>query len=356
LVEREPAGWTRRFGKRKVISLSALAYRTTASLASTPGRVDPVPGGLHATHQPLGHLAPLVHIKLESEWPACSTGNVFQPARGLSRSDHERPDFFGGLSGGAVGPIAPPSRGLSLLSLSTMPRAMHRCSTLLLRWQHNVSAEETMPKTRFEAFSDGVFAVAITLLVFNIDVPPLEHGHLWVALLHEWPSFAAYAVSFLIIGIIWVNHHGIFQQIARVDRPILFLNIFLLMVVVFIPFPSRMLSLYLQAGPDSHVAAAIYSFTMVLMSIGFILLWGYAVYHPDLLTESVKPGLARSTLPRFGIGVLVYLVTVGVAFISAAWCLMLHALIALYYVFDRVSTGGSTRTADGSSITRDQQV
>lgn len=213
-----------------------------------------------------------------------------------------------------------------------------------------------MPKTRLEAFSDGVFAVAITLLVFNIDVPPLGRGPLWNALRHEWPSFAAYAVSFLIIGIIWVNHHGVFQQIARVDRPMLFLNILLLMAVVFIPFPSRMLSLYLQAGPDSHVAAAIYSATMVLMAVAMSLLWGYAVYHPDLLTEDVDPRVARSTLPRFGAGTLVYLVTIGVAFISAAWCLAVHALIALYYVFDRVSSGGPTGAAVGRPDRTNEQA
>ncbi len=206
-----------------------------------------------------------------------------------------------------------------------------------------------MTKTRLEAFSDGVFAVAITLLVFNIDVPPLGHGPLWAALRHEWPSYAAYAVSFLIIGIIWANHHGIFQQIARVDRPLLFLNLLLLMIVVFIPFPARMLSVYLQAGPDSHVAAAVYSATMLLMAIAFGLLWGYAVYHPALLEDSVDPHVARSTLPRFVAGTVVYVVTIGVAFISAALCLALHAAVALYYVFDQISAGETTAVNGGSS-------
>ena len=194
-----------------------------------------------------------------------------------------------------------------------------------------------MTPNRLEAFSDGVFAVAATLLVFNIVVPSPGHGALWNALRDQWPSFAAYIVSFGIIGIIWVNHHGLFHRIARVDRPLLFLNVLLLLVIVFIPFATRLLSEYLQAGPDSHVAAAVYSATMLLMAIAMSLIWGYAVYHPDLLEDRLDPQVARSTLPRFASGTLVYAGTVAVAFISATLCLAVHALLALYYVFDQVS-------------------
>lgn len=194
-----------------------------------------------------------------------------------------------------------------------------------------------MTPTRLEAFSDGVFAVAATLLVFNIATPSPGHGPLWDALLHQWPSFAAYVVSFLIIGIIWVNHHGLFQHIARVDRLLLFLNVLLMLVVVFIPFATRLLSEYLQAGPDSHVAAAVYSTTMLLMAIAMSVIWGYAVYHPDLLEDRLDPQVARSTLPRFSSGTVVYAGTIGVAFISASLCLAVHALLALYYVFDQIS-------------------
>lgn len=194
-----------------------------------------------------------------------------------------------------------------------------------------------MTTVRLAGFSDGVFAVAATLLVFNIAAPPPGHGPLWDALRYRWPSFAAYVVSFLIIGIIWVNHHGLFQQIARVDRPLLFLNVFLLLVVVFIPFATRLLSEYLQSGPDSHVAAAVYSTTMLLMAVAMSLIWAYAVYHPDLLEDRLDPKAARSTLPRFSSGTLVYVGTIAVAFVNATLCLAVHALIALYYVFDQVS-------------------
>ena len=194
-----------------------------------------------------------------------------------------------------------------------------------------------MTTRRLEAFSDGVFAVAITLLIFNIQPPAAGAEGLWRALRDEWPSYASYAVSFLIIGIIWVNHHGIFDRIVRVDRPLLFLNLLLLMVVVAIPFPTALLAKYIQSGANSHVAAAVYRGTMTCMAIGFCLIWGYAILHPDLIDERVDLAAARATYPRFAAGVLIYLVTIAVAFISAIACFILHAVIALYYVFDQIA-------------------
>ncbi|MBV9281725.1 MAG: DUF1211 domain-containing protein [Chloroflexi bacterium] len=198
-----------------------------------------------------------------------------------------------------------------------------------------------MTTNRLQAFSDGVFAVAITLLVFNLTVPNAASGHLWRALRDEWPYFASYLVSFFVIGIIWVNHHTIFDRIARVDRPLLFLNLVLLVWVVLIPFPTQLLAKYIQSGSDSHVAAAAYSGTMFLMSVAFSALWSYAVFSHDLLDERIDPRVARSALPRFASGVAIYAVTIGVAFVNAVVCLALHAVIALYYVFDQISTSDS---------------
>jgi uncharacterized membrane protein len=194
-----------------------------------------------------------------------------------------------------------------------------------------------MTTSRLEAFSDGVFAVAITFLVFNLKAPVVDHGSLWSALVDEWPFFASYAVSFLIIGIIWVNHHAIFHQLAHLDRPLMFLNLVLLMFVVLIPFTTALLAQYIQAGSNSHVAAAVYSLTMTGMSFAFGFIWGYAVFHPHVLRPYVDPDAARASLPRFTIGSFIYIGTVGVAFISAVLCLAIHAVIALYYVFDRTA-------------------
>ena len=103
---------------------------------------------------------------------------------------------------------------------------------------------------RLETFSDGVFAIAATLLVLELSVGGTAHGDLGRKLLDLWPSYLAYATSFLTIGIIWVNHHAIFELIGRTDRTLLFVNTVFLLVVAFIPFPTRLVAHYLT-GPTS---------------------------------------------------------------------------------------------------------
>jgi uncharacterized membrane protein len=129
---------------------------------------------------------------------------------------------------------------------------------------------------RTEAFSDGVLAIAVTLLVLDLHVPlsNVLHEPLAVALADEWPAYAAYVTSFLIIGIIWVNHHAVFELVGRVDRRVLFLNLLLLMAVVAIPFATALLSEYLLAGNgNARTAALVYSAVMLVMSFGFALLY-----------------------------------------------------------------------------------
>jgi uncharacterized membrane protein len=176
---------------------------------------------------------------------------------------------------------------------------------------------------RIEAFSDGVLAIAVTLLVLDLHVP-IEgsfHGSLAAALAHEWPAYAAYVTSFLIIGIIWVNHHGVFQLIGRVDRMTLFLNLLLLMTVVAIPFTTSLLSEYLRAGgPSARTAALVYSAVMLLMSGGFAGLYTYVATHPVLLA----------------VGTLLYVATLVIAVFSAPLCLLAHFVIALYYCFQQI--------------------
>jgi uncharacterized membrane protein len=199
-----------------------------------------------------------------------------------------------------------------------------------------------MPSSRTEAFSDGVFAVAITLLVLNVDVPRFGAGPLQHALTSLWPSFATYVVSFMTIGIMWVNHHAVFKCIRVVDRPLQFINLFLLMVITFIPFPTSLLGRYIQASRDSGLAAGVYGLVMLLMAIGFATLWGYAVYHPQLLAEDIDPRAARATLPRFASGIIVYAVCIGVAFISAKLSLAAFALIDGYYIFNQIDLSANS--------------
>jgi uncharacterized membrane protein len=192
---------------------------------------------------------------------------------------------------------------------------------------------------RVETFSDGVFAIAITLLVLDLAVPPRDRtapGGLAAALGHEWPSYFAYLVSFLVIGIIWVNHHTVFGTVRRVDRLVMFANLGLLLVVSAIPFPTRLLAEYLTDGANSHTAAAVYSATMLAMSVAYSLLWLAITRDAGLLHEHLDPAASRAALRRFGAGGIVYAITVGLSFVNAIVTLAVHAALALYYCFNQL--------------------
>ncbi|MFF4121376.1 TMEM175 family protein [Streptomyces sp. NPDC001714] len=190
---------------------------------------------------------------------------------------------------------------------------------------------------RVEAFSDGVFAIAVTLLVLDIKVPRTAEGEsLWQALGAQWPSYAAYVVSFLVVGIMWVNHHQLFSYVARVDRTLMFLNLLVLMVVSAVPWPTAMLAEYLREDASSHAAAAVYSLVMVLMAAAFQALWWHLTRTGHLFDARVDVEAARATRARFALGSLGYPITVGLAFVSAPLTLAAHGLLALYYGFNQV--------------------
>ena len=191
-----------------------------------------------------------------------------------------------------------------------------------------------MSTNRAEAFSDGVFAIAATLLVLELKIPHAEPGGLPVALLERWPSYATYVVSFLTIGIIWVNHHAVMDRIKSVNRPLLFLNLVFLMSVAVIPFPTALLADYLRAGHDERLAAAIYGVTMAVMGITFGLIWAYAVLSDDLLHQGIDRDRARRSLLIFAAGNPLYLLAIGVSLLSAEAALAIYALLALFYLFD----------------------
>jgi uncharacterized membrane protein len=215
---------------------------------------------------------------------------------------------------------------------------------------HNARVSET---SRTEAFSDGVIAIAITLLVLDLRVPAREtlHHSLAMTLRGEWPAYAAYVTSFLIIGIIWVNHHGVFELVGRVNRSTLFLNLLLMMTVVAIPFTTSLLSEYLLAGArNARTAAVVYSLVMLAMSFSFAALYAHVARHPAQLADGVDPAVVRRSVIRFSaVGILLYLGALVVALFSAPLCLVAHFLIALYYCFQQIrpdssSAGGSERS------------
>jgi uncharacterized membrane protein len=186
---------------------------------------------------------------------------------------------------------------------------------------------------RIEAFSDGVFAIAITLLVIEIGVPHVEDEGtpLFGALVEQWPSYLGYIISFLQIGVIWPNHHNRFRFIARSDHGLLFLNILFLMCVAFIPFPTALLAEYLQ-GTERTTAGAVYAGTLAVTAIFFTLLWLYAAANYRLVDRSLDPYLLRAMTRRYLAGTLAYLFAFVLSLINVTASLVLIVALALLFV------------------------
>jgi uncharacterized membrane protein len=200
------------------------------------------------------------------------------------------------------------------------------------------SSTTAPPETnRLEAFSDGVFAIAITLLVLELHVPDVEPGRLWHGLVIEWPQFAAYLSSFFVIGIMWVNHHSMFKQIRRTDRKLLFLNLLLLLWTALLPFPTGLISRHLRAGGiDAKVAEAVYGANLTLAAIAFSLIWMYAVRRRRLIDHDMTEKQEWASIARFSVGTFIYAATIGIAFLSPGLALALQFLLALYYLFEQL--------------------
>jgi uncharacterized membrane protein len=186
---------------------------------------------------------------------------------------------------------------------------------------------------RIEAFSDGVFAIAITLLVIEIGVPHVEGEGttLFGELVEQWPSYLAYVISFLQIGVIWANHHNRFRFVARSDHVLLFLNILFLMCVAFIPFPTALLADYLQ-GAERATAGAVYAGTLAVTAIFFTLLWLYAAANYRLVDRSLDPFILRAMTRRYLAGMVAYLVAFALAFVNVTASLALIVALALLFV------------------------
>jgi uncharacterized membrane protein len=205
-----------------------------------------------------------------------------------------------------------------------------------------------MSPTRLEAFSDGVLAIAITLLVLYIRVPPPRAG---VSLAHQlaaqWPSYAAYLTSFLTIGIIWINHHAMISRLGTVDHAILTLNLLLLLTIAVLPFTTALMAEYVKQAHGQHLAAAIYSGSLLLMSVVFAatnrhILFAKAKLHRIELSESER----RSILNRGVAGLAPYAIATALAAVSAYATLAICGAVAIFYALPRTT---ADRTSRGSA-------
>ena len=201
-----------------------------------------------------------------------------------------------------------------------------------------------MDRSRLEAFSDGVFAVAITLLALNLTVAGPGHGPLAEQLGEHWPAFAGYLISFLTIGIIWVNHHVLVKSITTVDRTLLFLNLMLLLFVVLIPFGTATAADYLPHNSwDARLAMVLYAGIFLGMSAGFGAIFEWTLHGPRV-QRPLPPDQHWAARRRFLGGGAVYAVAIVVALASALAAFVLIGLVAVYYIFER--TPGSAADDD----------
>ena len=175
-------------------------------------------------------------------------------------------------------------------------------------------------------------AIAITLLILEVEVPEAGTGEsLAHALGRQWPSYAAYAVSFLTIGIIWINHHHLFGLIERANNTFLVLNVFFLMAIAALPWPTALVAEHLQNADNRATATLVYGGLMVVIAVMFNVVWRYASFHGRLLPEGVDQNELERTNRAYLAGPIVYLAATLLALVNAWISLAMFAALALYY-------------------------
>ena len=190
-----------------------------------------------------------------------------------------------------------------------------------------------MSKARIEAFSDAVIAVAITLLALDLHVPdPAGTAALGAQLRAEWPDFAAYAVSFLTIGIIWINHHAMLRRVVSVDHGIMMWNLVLLLTIGLLPFSTALTAQYLNASHGEHLAACVYGGSFLLMSTTFFLMQRHILVHKKgLLDDQLTPDRRRSVLRRNAIGLVPYAVATLGGLLTPYLTIIVCGAVGVFY-------------------------
>lgn len=205
-----------------------------------------------------------------------------------------------------------------------------------------------MAKSRVEAFSDGVIAIAITLLVLDIHVPPPgEPGSLAHKLGQQWPSYAAYVVSFLTIGIIWINHTAMLRRLTSVDHAILFRNLLLLMTIAVLPFTTALMAAYLRETEGETLAAGIYGGSFLVMALAFFCMQQHMMRaKASLLYSGMTPAARHAVVRRNAIGLAPYGVATALAVVSPYLTLAICGGVAAYYALPATTAAGVRERGD----------
>lgn len=188
-----------------------------------------------------------------------------------------------------------------------------------------------MNKARFETFSDGVFAIVATLLVLDFHVPELRvvnSAALWSALAALWPHYLAYATSFLVVGIYWLNHHSMSHYVRYCDRRLMWRNLLFLMTVAFVPFPTMIIAQY----GDVPAGVLFYGLILFISSLMVNLMWRYIVRNGYLDESLIGADDIRRAGRRYAVGAIIYVVAIGLAPFAPRISILLYALLAIYYL------------------------
>ncbi len=193
------------------------------------------------------------------------------------------------------------------------------------------TGDEEKETGRVEAFSDGIFAIAMTLLILEIRLPEeIAPGTLGDALLHLWRSYLAFLTSFSTIGVMWVNHHRIFNLIRRTDQAVLALNLLLMLGVTFLPFPTAVVARNIQSV-DARTAVLFYNGTFTVIAISWGVLWRYAARNRHLMAKDVDEHSVRGVSRQYALGPLYYIAAGAVALFSPLTSVVIDLLLAIFF-------------------------
>jgi uncharacterized membrane protein len=191
--------------------------------------------------------------------------------------------------------------------------------------------DQGLRTARLEAFSDGVFAIAITLLVLELSVPASAGSDLLKAILEQWPAYLAYLVSFSTIGAAWLAHSAITEHLTRADAVLMRLNLLFLLVVSFIPFPTRLLAEYIHEREAERVAATVYGLNLLIASLLVSVLWRYSI-RANLVPPHVSDSDIRIITQRVTPGLAGYVVLIGVGLFLPVVAVLGYLVIALFFI------------------------
>ena len=194
-------------------------------------------------------------------------------------------------------------------------------------------ARTSTETARVEAFSDGVLAIAITLLVLEVRLPEVEGESVGSALRHAWPQYVAYVTAFLTIAVMWANHHDLFKLIDHADRGLMALNALLLLTISFLPFPTSVLADHMtQADDDRQAALLAYGGTMVAIAGAYNLLWRY-ICSRGLLRDDVPAEVVRAVSRGYNPALVLYAAALALSFFTAWLSIAVWVALALFFMF-----------------------